>query len=289
MTALGLTAPRAEAITAHAWAWSAGAAHWRPLPDVPGGPRVAASAVGAAGSIWVLGGYDVAPDRHETSHVELMQLDLARSTWSARAPLPVPIDDAAVVVWRDRFLFVVSGWSNDAPVSTVQRYDIAHDRWTTSTAFPGIPVFGHAAAIIGDELVVLDGVAKGPDGYRIVAQAWAGRIDATDPSKISWRDLGAHPGPPRYRSAAATTRAGDLVFHGGTSDPYNFDGRSYRTHSPSTPEPSALVVRNGRFSLRPAAATMDHRGLAQCGDAVLRVGGMTAGPTVSTDVAPVFR
>ncbi len=34
---------------------------------------------------------------------------------------------------------------------------------------------------------------------------------------------------------------------------------------------------------------MDHRGLARCGDALYRVGGMTAGPVISTDVEAAFR
>jgi hypothetical protein len=289
ITALGLGAPRADSITTHAYAWTAKDAGWRRLDDVPGTPRVAASAVTVHGRVHVLGGYDVAPDGHETSHREMVVLDATRGTWTNAAPLPQAIDDAVAVAWRDRWIVVVSGWSNDAPVATVQVFDSETNAWASATPFPGTPVFGHAGALDGDELVIVDGVAKGASGYAIVNQAWAGRLDAEAPIRIAWRDLGAHPGPARYRAAAGATPRGALVFQGGTDDPYNYDGKSYLAHRPSAPLADALVFEPARQEFRLLSApkpraTMDHRGLAGCDGRLFTIGGMTAGGSVLSEV-----
>lgn len=285
VSALGLVAPRAEAIVSRAYAWTTGDAAWRALPDVPGPPRLAASAVTLRGSVYVLGGYDVAPDRRETSHAEMARLDPKTATWTATSPLLRAIDDAVALAWQDRWIVVISGWSDDAPVHDVQIYDVEDGTWRPGTPFPGAPVFGHAAAIHGDELVVIDGVTKTPQGYRIVAQSWMAKLDPTRPGEVAWRDLGAHPGPPRYRAAGGSTPEGTLVFAGGTADPYNFDGLSYLRHAPSAPEPSLLLWKRGRFEIDTALrASMDHRALASCGPSLYLAGGMLSGPRVSSEV-----
>ena len=79
---------------------------------------------------------------------------------------------------------------------------------------------------------------------------------------------------------------GRLLFHGGTDDPYNFDGISYVSGQPSQPRADSLVYDASfdAFEREAPVATMDHRALAECGDAVFLVGGMVAGPQVTDDV-----
>ena len=60
----------------------------------------------------------------------------------------MPVDDTVSGVWRDRLIFLVSGWSVDANVDAVQVYDPALNRWMRATPVPGIPVFGHAGGIV---------------------------------------------------------------------------------------------------------------------------------------------
>jgi hypothetical protein len=241
--------------------------------------------------VFVFGGYDVATGGSETSHAEMSSLDLQSGLWKPEAPLPVAIDDAAAVVLRDRYIVVVSGWSNTAPVRAVQVYDALNGLWSHATPFPGTPVFGHAAAARGDDFVVIDGVAQTAAGYAIVAQAWKGHWDPALPNQITWSALPAHPGRPLYRAAAIGPAAGALLFTGGTTDPYNFDGLSYRSKKPSQPEDLTLSYAFEGISpgfraltaIKPEP-TMDHRALARCGSAGYSVGGMVRGATVTANV-----
>jgi hypothetical protein len=199
--------------------------------------------------------------------------------------MPVPIDDAVSGVYRDSLVYLVSGWSDTNSVATVQLYDVVRDEWHVATPFPGRPVFGHAGAISGKNIAVIDGAAKQPGRvkYGIVQQTWIGTIDAADPTRISWRRGPARVGPALYRAAAGP--CGDAVlFAGGTNNPYNFDGVGYDGR---VSLPSAKWWRfdvSGRRWTRLAddsVATMDHRALAMVGDEAWIVGGMREGPQVT--------
>ena len=198
----------------------------------------------------------------------------------------MPIDDAVAVAWRDRYIVVVSGWSNRDNVDAVQIYDSTRNAWSMATPFPGTAVFGHSGAIGGDELIVIDGVERGTNGFRLVNQAWRATLDAANPTRIAWTNLGGHPGLARYRGAGGTTDSGELWFHGGTDVPYNTNGLAYAGGAPAPPSGSTLVYADGfaDHAVGKSTATMDHRSLAKCGATLYLVGGMTAGPTVSAEV-----
>lgn len=287
VSAMGIDASR-TAGGIHAHAWQLGAT-WQPLPDVPSGGRIVASAVALRDKVYVLAGYSVALDGTETSHAEVDVLDVASQMWSPGPPLPTPIDDAVAVAWRDRWIVVASGWSNIAPVATVQVFDADQGTWATATPFPGAAVFGHAAAISGDEMVLIDGVGETvTHGFRSVLQAWHAQLDPTAPTQIAWTRIADHAGPARYRAAAGSL-GGTVVFHGGTADPYNYDGLSYATNQPSAPLADAVAfdVSTATWADPPPpkpTATMDHRGLVGCGTRVFTLGGMEAGPTVTPAV-----
>jgi N-acetylneuraminic acid mutarotase len=291
LTATGIDGSRAAAgIHARAWKLDPGASTWTPLPDAPGPARIAASAVSLRGRVYVLGGYSVAANGDETTHDTVAVWDPAAG-WTTAAPLPVPIDDAVVVAWRERWIVVVSGWSNTRPVSDVQIYDADTDRWEMGNPFAGTPVFGHAGALVDDKLLVVDGVgAGGPlGGFAIKAQTWLGVLDPAQPAQIAWSAAGAHPGPPRYRAAAGVWN-GRIVIHGGTDTPYNFDGLRYDTNAPAVPLGDAIVFDPSAGAFVESAPvkpvpTMDHRGLVTCGEAAYTIGGMEAGPMTTTAVS----
>ncbi len=288
MSALGIgSGLRHSDITTSVYLHRIGDSAWTDVgPPPSAAARVAASAVGVAGKLYLLGGYSVAENGAEASFADLDIYDPLTEAWSAGAPLPVPVDDTVAIAWRDRYIVLVSGWSYTDNVDAVQIYDSTRDTWGTATPFPGVPVFGHAGAIAGDELVVIDGTERGPDGYRLVNQAWSGKLDPARPETIVWADLGRHPGLARYRAAGGSTQAGELWFHGGTDVPYNTNGLAYAGGKPAPPNGSTLVY-DGTFSHHPASkgpATMDHRSLARCGGTLYLVGGMTAGPTVTSGV-----
>ncbi len=285
VSATGIGASRAAAgIHTRAWLLAPDAAAWSPLPDAPGPPRIAASAVALRGRVYVIGGYSVATNGSETTYDGVAVLEPATG-WTMAAPLPLAIDDAVAIAWRDRWIVVVSGWSHTAPTTAVQVYDADTNMWTMGTPFAGTPVFGHAGAVAGDELVVFDGVAARLGGFGIVKQAWRGVLDPERPGEIAWSALGEHPGPPRYRAAGGTI-GGRVVIHGGTATPYNFDGLRYDTNAAAEPlgDSFALEPATGMFAEDvpvKRTATMDHRALVTCGDLAFTIGGMASGPEVT--------
>lgn len=289
VTAAGIDGSLAAGgIHPRAWSLAPSATAWTALPDLPGVPRIAASAVTLRGRVYVVGGYSVAAGGSETTHGVVFALDPAAG-WTTVAPLPVPIDDAVAVAWRDRWLVVVSGWSNSAPVAAVQIYDLDSETWAMATPFPGTPVFGHAGAIVGDDLVIVDGVAASGGGFAAVEQTWRGVLDPDHSTQIAWTSLGDHPGPARYRAAAGAI-GGRMVFHGGTDTPYNFDGRRYDNGSPALPLATAFAFDplSAMFADDlpiQAPATMDHRGLVGCGEVGYTIGGIAAGPMTSSQVS----
>ncbi len=291
-SALGIDSSKQWAgITRRAFQLTVGAEGWRELPPVPGPVgRLAATAQVVGGKLYLFGGYTVAADGAERSAPALDIFDPATARWSAGAPMPVPVDDAVSGVYRDSLIYLVSGWHDTDNVDLVQIYDLAADRWVAGTKFPGAAAFGHTGGVLGQSILVIDGAKKigGPSRFDLAAQTWLGRIDPADPTKIEWRKLPPHPGPPRYRAAAAPCPAQGLILvAGGTDNPFNYNGVGYDGR-PAEPLASVLAFDPGSAAWKVMAPlgepTMDHRGLITSGGNGWTVGGMRAGQQVAATV-----
>lgn len=267
---------------------------WTEKEPVPGGAgRLAAVAASAGELAYVFGGYTVAADGSEVSTPWVHAFDPATGVFDARASMPVPVDDAVAVTFRDRFIYLISGWHDLGNVNLVQRYDTRMNSWSQATPTPGRGVFGHAGGIVGNTILYCDGVAIEPHADRrrdFVAnkQCFAGTIDDDDTRRIDWRSLPPHPGPPRYRMAAAGIEAlGSIVFVGGSDNPYNFDGIGYNGE-PAEPSAGLLRYDLGTQSWSALSVvsdkTMDHRGLVGFRGAWVTVGGMLEGQRVTDRV-----
>ncbi|MDX1405894.1 MAG: galactose oxidase [Woeseiaceae bacterium] len=257
---------------------------WRNAGTVPGGVgRLAAIAVGIRDRIYVFGGYTVAEDGEEASTPWVHAFDPLTGTFEERQAMPVPVEDTVAVSYQDRYIYLVSGWHDLGNVNLVQRYDIDEDSWVQATPTPGPAVFGHAGGIVGNTIVYCDGVAitANTDRARDFAatnECYAGLIDHEDARRIDWRKIRSHPGPARYRMAAAgIPYIQSVVFIGGSDNPYNYNGMGYN-QVPSSPVPGALSydLDTGRWRTLAVAATatMDHRGLAKFRDQWITAGGM---------------
>jgi hypothetical protein len=292
---LGLGSGRDHtSITTRAFVLDTGTERWEALPDVPGASgRLAATAQAVGRRVYVFGGYEVAADGKETTSPATDIYLVAERRYQRGADAPVPIDDTVSGVWRDRLIYLVSGWSADRTVTTVQAYDPEADRWLTATPIPGTPVFGHAGGIVGDTIVYCGGakmLAGASPKYGASGECYRGDIEPGDPARITWRAVALHPGAPRYRAAAGPvttrTRSG-IMFAGGTANPYNYNGIGYDGR-PAEPEATSWIydtVRDewvaGPSLDRP---TMDHRGLVHAAGAWWIVGGFDPGQSVSTRV-----
>ncbi len=281
---------RWSGITRAAFAWSPGMAAWRRLPDVPGTVgRLAATAQVVRGKVYLFGGYTVDSAGGERSLDVVDVWEPAAERWTRAAPMTVAVDDAVSATWRDSLVYLISGWHNTDNVPLVQVFDVVEGRWSQATPIPGPGVFGHTGGIAGNTLVYVDGAKRqaGRVRYGMEGSSWAGEIDPTQPLRITWRRLPAHPGPPLYRAAAAGCGA-LMIVAGGTDNPYNYNGIGY-DGVVSRPRAAAFAwhTRRRTWVTLPAApvATMDHRGLLVHEDTVAIVGGMGAQGEVRREVS----
>ena len=295
-----------DAISTSAYEMDPSTGKWtekRPVPGVAG--RLAASAVALHDQVFIFGGYVVDAQGGETTMSDLNVFVPVENRYYRGQDMPVPVDDAVVGVFRDRYIYVIGGWStakNEA-VRNVQIYDTDKDTWMQATPIPGTPVFGHAGAILGDTIVYVDGAYKNPYGSnpRFVAsrECWMGKIPKKgDFTKIEWTNLPVHPGNARYRIAAGAglveKKDSRIYFSGGTDTPYNYNGIGYNGR-PAEPSPVtfAFNVYTEEWETveedtpEPTPPTMDHRGLLVARDGLVIVGGMEKGQQITSKVTVV--
>jgi N-acetylneuraminic acid mutarotase len=279
-----------------AFQYEVGADAWTALDDVPGGEgRLASVAVGVGDGVFIFGGYTVAEDGSEKSTPWVHRYDAAARSYEERSPMPVPVDDSVSLLYRNRYIYLVSGWHDTDNVNLVQVYDTETDQWFEATPYPGAAVFGHAGGIVGNRMVIADGtsVVAGETDRRfrftISDECYLGSIDVEDPARIDWKALPAHPGAPLYRMASVGTDSGGerVVFAGGSDNPYNYDGVGYNGAS-SEPSPRIFAFSLDREEWEELGAlkvaTMDHRALLLVGSELVVVGGMSAGQKVTDRV-----
>ncbi len=271
-----------------------GAGEWVGLPDVPGPGRLASIAVTVIDKVYIFGGYTVATDGSEVSIPEVYVLDTGTLEYIPRMSMPVPVDDAVAFAYADRYIYLVSGWHNSGNVNLVQVYDTALNNWFQATPYPGSAVFGHAGGIAGNAMVICDGVRivvrqAESRGFEATPECYRGEIDDADLARINWYSIPPHPGPARYRIAATGVphNGGEIVFVGGTDNPYNFDGIGYDGigSEPSSQVFSWSVTEDHWKLYGPLdTPTMDHRGLLTFNNQLAIVGGMQTGQVVSNEV-----
>jgi N-acetylneuraminic acid mutarotase len=294
-TFMGMGAKKTwEAATNTAYTLDPDNGKWVGIHSVPGTiGRLGAAAVGAREHIFLFGGYVVEAQGGETTLPDVNVYEPLTDRWFRAEDLPVAVDDTVAGAYRDRYIYVVSGWSKTEAVRDVQVYDAQKNKWSQATPIPGTPVFGHAGAVVGDTVVYIDGAYKNPAGgqpkYLASDECWLGKINHHDLSKIQWTKLPAHPGTARYRIAAgASEKDQKIYFSGGTDNPYNYNGVGYNG-TPAEPSPVtfAFNARSGKWETlneHTPQPTMDHRGLLVIPEGLVIVGGMEKGQQVTTRV-----
>jgi N-acetylneuraminic acid mutarotase len=199
----------------------------RAVPGVAG--RLAASAVGARGQVFLFGGYVVDGQGTEITVADVNSYVPEAHRWYRAEDIPVPVDSAVIGVNHERYIYLVGGRSKNGPVNNVQVYDAEKNTWSQATPFPGTPVFGHAGGLADDAIVYVGGARKNPAGgnpaYVAADECWMGKIDRKDLNKIEWSKLPPHPGPGRFGIVAgAGEHEHRILFSGGTVNPHNFKG-----------------------------------------------------------------
>lgn len=281
------------------WALKVGDNQWQRKTDVPSSimpkGRLASTAIGVGKYAYVFGGYTVDAEHNEISSPDVFRYDVEQDKYVSLASMPVPVDDTSAVLYQNRYIYLLSGWHNDGNVNLVQVFDIETNTWQQASPFLGQPVFGQAAAIIQQHILVCDGVAviAKPDarrGFKGVAQCLLGKIDDKNPLKIDWRTI-AHPSSEgRYRMAANANDK-SFIFVGGSTNPYNYNGVGYNGE-PSMPNHAIwyfdLASKSWRID-KSEQASMDHRGLLKLNGQYITLGGMRENQQVSKDVTVHIR
>ena len=266
---------------------------WTTVKPVPGSGRLGAVAVGLKEHVFVIGGFVPDPSGAQSIVSDVSIYEPIPLRWYRGADLPTPVRDAVAGDYRDRYVYVIGGFSKTGPTNQVQIYDTETDHWLEGTPFPGTPVFGHAGAIVNDAIVYVDGAKKnsGGEGPKYVPsdECWIGKIDRRDPKKITWNKLPGHPGGGRYRIAAGgSDRDQKVYFAGGSDTVYDFSGIGL-DGKPAEPSPVifAFNVKSNSWETIQANApnpTMDQSGLV-IADGLIAIGGMTKGQQVVPSVA----
>jgi N-acetylneuraminic acid mutarotase len=272
-------------------------AKWVEVRSVPGTVgRLGATAVGAREHIFLFGGYVVDAQGGETTLRDVNAYEPLTDRWFRAEDMLVAVDDSVSGLYRERYAYLLGGWSKTDAVRDVQVYDAEKNTWAQATPLPGTPVFGHAGAVVGDTIVYIDGAYKNPAGgqpkYIASDECWMGKIDHHDRLKIQWTKLPNHPGTARYRIAAGgSDKDQKIYFSGGSDNPYNYNGIGY-DGTPAEPSPVtfAFNVRTGKWETineHTPQPTMDHRGMLVLPEGLLIVGGMETGQKVTSRVALV--
>jgi len=277
-----------KAVTNASYALNVKYNKWTTVRSVPGPGRLGAVAVGIREQILLMGGF--VPDNRGMQAIvsDVSIYDPVALKWFRGPDIPTPVRDAIAGVYRDRYVYLVGGFSAKGPTNEVQIYDAQAQRWLRGASFPGTAVFGHAGTVVNDAIIYVDGAEANGSGtprYAPSAECWLGRIDRHHPEKIEWKKLPPHPGSARYRIAAGgSDRDQRAYFAGGTDAIYDYSGIGL-DGKPGEPSPVVFAynLRTNAWEVieeNDAHATMDHRGLAVTSDGLIVVGGMGAGQKV---------
>jgi len=260
---------------------------WSAIPDVPDTEgRIAASASGVNGKVYLIGGYKVFPNCNELTSPRVDIYDPLTQTWSLGDSIPIAMDDHVQVVYNDSLIFCVSGWSNTTNTRFVQVYDTHLDQWQNKGNIPSLGLFGHCGGLSNDTLLYLDGV-RIQGNFVLVNAVYMATLDIGQPL-MTYTSLGMHPGPRVYRGGGFSF-GGRVVVTGGTDNAYNVDGIGYNgVPSVETGRTFGYDLATGTWEeyARNPDSVMDVRDIAEVnGNEFYVVGGMSANQTVTNQVS----
>ena len=266
---------------------------WTTIRAAQGTGRLGTVAAAVGNQVLVMGGYVPGEGGPETVVADVAVYVPLALHWYRGPDLLTPVRDAMAGDYRDRYVYVVGGFSRTGPTHEVQLYDTVTKQWSQATPYPGPAVFGHSGAVVGDTIIYVDGAKANdaPTGPRYLPsdECWMGKIDRKDPKKITWSKLPPHPGTARYRIAAGgSDKDGKAYFAGGSDEIYDYTGVGLNG-KPAEPSPVVFdynVKRDAWETIleNDKTPTMDHHGMAVTSDGLIVAGGMGKGQKVTAGV-----
>jgi hypothetical protein len=239
-------------------------------------------------TIYVIGGYHVFRDGTERSSDRVHRFDISQNRFvEDGAKIPVPIDDQVQIVYENRYIYLITGWSERANVPSVQVYDALQNRWFEGTPVPNsddFKSFGSSGSIVGDTIYYLGGASMGPD-FPIQSVLRKGLINPNDPADIKWSSRALDDSFAGYRMGSFE-RKGKVFWIGGSNITYNFNAIAYNGAGGVEPNHRILGFQRGVFTQEfNKIIPMDLRGIANIDDSLKYViGGITTGQRTSQDI-----
>jgi N-acetylneuraminic acid mutarotase len=256
------------------------------LPDSLG--KIANAASRINDTIYIVGGYHVFKDGSERSSNKIHRFDIKQNKFlQDGASIPIPIDDHVQAIWRNKLIYVVTGWSDTENVPNVQIYDPKKNAWSEGTPVPNNHIyksFGASGTIIGDTIYYFGGAAMGKN-YPIQNYLRKGVINPKDPTEISWSYTIIDSLITGYRMASLNFKNIPFWF-GGSSKTYNYNGIAYDKSGGVEPNQRILSFTNGKFKLEfNKNIPMDLRGIVDIHDSIKYIiGGMDKNQKVTDKV-----
>ncbi len=256
------------------------------LPDTLG--KIASAASRINDTIYIIGGYHVFEDGSEKSSDRVHRYLISENRFMEDgAPIPIPIDDQVQMIYKNRYIYVITGWSDKENIPAVQIYDAEEDRWIQGTAVPDnhdFKSFGASGSLIGNTIYYLGGASMGKN-FPIQAVLRKGRIHPNNPAQIEWTEEKLKEDYVGYRMASFE-RKGKLYWVGGSNNTYNYNGIAYDGSGGVEPNGRLLIYDELGFQQEFfKKIPMDLRGIANIDDSVKYVvGGITGEQKTSQEI-----
>jgi hypothetical protein len=256
------------------------------LPDTLG--KIAAGASRIGNIIYIIGGYHVFADGSELSSSKTHRYDVKNNKFlSDAADIPVPIDDHIQVVWKNRWIYVITGWSDSVNVPNVQIYDSNTNVWMKGSSLPDTDDykgFGASGTIVGNAIYYFGG-AKSSYGPQNTLRK--GVIDPEDPTKVSWSFSIPDSTIYGYRMASVTIHDRPYWI-GGSHNTYNYNGIAYDKSGgvPTSNRILSAYENNGKLHFNSELLEqipMDLRGIADLNNGKYYLAGGLVGDQMVTD------
>ncbi len=257
-----------------------------PLPDTLG--KIANAASRINDTIYIMGGYHVFADGSEKSSNKVHRFYVKNNKFlNDGAVIPIPIDDHVQAIWKNRLIYIITGWSDSENVPNVQIYDPKKNSWLEGTSVPNNHIFksfGASGTIVGDTIYYFGGAAMGKN-YPIQNYMRKGVINPESPTEILWSYQIIDSLVSGYRMASLNIN-NVPIWIGGSSNTYNYNGIAYDKSGGVNPNQRVLSLKDQKFNLFfNNNITMDLRGIANINDTIkYLIGGMEKNQKVTNKV-----
>ena len=262
---------------------------WERIADLPDSlGKIASAASRIKDTIYIIGGYHVFKDHSERSSNKVHRYDVVNNRFLEDGiPIPTPIDDQVQAVWRDKLIYVVTGWSDKENMPNVQIYDPKKNSWSQGTQVPNnhtYKSFGASGTIIGDTIFYFGGASMGKH-YPIQNILRKGIINSKNPTEIEWSHAILDSTIVGYRMAATSVNNAPHWI-GGSTITYNYNPIAYNGSGGVNSSNRDLFYKNGEFKQNFSNKfPMDLRGIAEINDSTkIIVGGIEENQRVSNKV-----